>query len=228
MTLYQYKDGFRYTSDTMFLYDFITRFTIKGSVLDAGAGCGVLGLLLARDFDIKLTSIEILPQMYELCVKNAHANNISCETVNGDFLDCAQTGFDYIVSNPPFYSDNVQKSECSRLRSARYSESMPLRDFISTSKKKLKANGELFFCFDAKRVDEIFEEFREQNGFKIISVQFIHAKIDKASKLVLIRAKKNSKSSIDVLPPHIVFDGGDYTAETQKIYTKASCDSVTI
>jgi tRNA1(Val) A37 N6-methylase TrmN6 len=228
MRLYQYKDGFRYTSDTMFLYDFIASFGIDGAVLDVGAGCGVLGLLLARDFKISLTSIEILPPMYELVTKNATQNNINCEIINGDFLSSNLEGFDFIVSNPPFYSDSLIKSSCNKLKSARYSESMPLEPFLSTAKKKLKANGELFFCFDAKRIAEIFEEFSKQRGFKIVAIKFVHAKKDKNSKLVLIRAKKNSKASLEILPPLFAFEGENYSDEAQKIYSKASTQSITI
>ena len=46
MNLFQPKNGYCYNSDTMFLYDFTTKFNIKGDVLDVGGGCGVLGLLI--------------------------------------------------------------------------------------------------------------------------------------------------------------------------------------
>jgi len=49
MLLYQPESGYCYNSDSIFLYDFIDSFKPKGRVLDVGAGCGVLGLLVARD-----------------------------------------------------------------------------------------------------------------------------------------------------------------------------------
>ncbi len=228
MRLYQYKDGFRYTSDTLFLYDFISSFGAKGRVLDIGAGCGILGLLLARDFKIELTAIEIQSKSYELSIKNANENGIEATIVNGDILDCQIDGFDFIVSNPPFYPDSVQKSSCSKLQSARYSGSMPLHLFLSECKRKLKANGELFFCFDAKRTDEIFAEFAKHKGFRIIAIKFVHAKRDKKSKLILIRAKKNSKNTIEILPPLIVNNNLDYSDEAKEIFAKANTISIDI
>ncbi len=60
MTFYQYKDGYRYNSDTVFLYNFISQEKLKGKLLDVGSGCGILGLLLKRDFsDIELYQIDI-------------------------------------------------------------------------------------------------------------------------------------------------------------------------
>ena len=49
MLLYQPESGYCYNSDSMFLYDFVSSFKPKGEVLDVGAGCGIVGLLVARD-----------------------------------------------------------------------------------------------------------------------------------------------------------------------------------
>ena len=49
MIIYQLKDGYRYNSDTIMLYNFIFDISPKGDILEVGAGCGVLGLLLKRD-----------------------------------------------------------------------------------------------------------------------------------------------------------------------------------
>lgn len=54
MLLSQLKDGYRYNSDSIFLYDFIKKRGFKGVVLDVGCGCGIVGALLKK---IKKTSI---------------------------------------------------------------------------------------------------------------------------------------------------------------------------
>jgi len=46
MIITQPKNGYRYNSDTMFLYDFIREGGVRGEVLEVGCGSGVLGLLL--------------------------------------------------------------------------------------------------------------------------------------------------------------------------------------
>ena len=61
MKIYQLKDGYRYNSDSVFLYNFIREFGVFGDVLDVGAGSGVVGFLLKRDFaNINLTSLDRL------------------------------------------------------------------------------------------------------------------------------------------------------------------------
>ena len=60
MVLYQPTNGYCYNSDTHFLYNFIVENlkkykNIKGELLDIGSGSGILGLLVAKNFEkIKL------------------------------------------------------------------------------------------------------------------------------------------------------------------------------
>ena len=76
MILCQPKDGYCYNSDTLFLYDFITNFNIKKKVLEVGGGCGVLGSLVARDFKIELSVVEIQKVMSDFILKNSQKNSI--------------------------------------------------------------------------------------------------------------------------------------------------------
>ena len=75
MIITQPKNGYRYNSDTMFLYDFIREGGARGEVLDAGCGSGVLGLLLKRDFPkISLSLLDILEANVNLAAANAMQN----------------------------------------------------------------------------------------------------------------------------------------------------------
>ena len=59
MLFYQPDSGYRYNSDSLFLYDFISSFKPRGRMLDVGAGSGVVGLLVARDNPkVHLESVE--------------------------------------------------------------------------------------------------------------------------------------------------------------------------
>ena len=112
MIITQPKNGYRYNSDTMFLYDFIREGGVRGEVLDAGCGSGVLGLLLKRDFPkISLSLLDILEANVNLAAANAMQNGLEAEFITADFAKFkSEKRFDLIVSNPPFYHDGVEKS----------------------------------------------------------------------------------------------------------------------
>jgi len=224
----QYRDGFRYTSDTMFLWDFAMPFVKKGLLLEVGGGSGVLGLLLARERDIRLSIVEKQERMAALCRQNAEANNIDAAVENIDFLDFEVKGFDYVVSNPPFYPSRVQKSENDSMLASRYADELPLDTFLQKSKKLLKPNGEIIFCYDARELQAVMNEAAKLKGAVLTHVRFVHAKADKAAKLALFRIKNSSRAHLEILPPLIVMDGTEYTSEAKAVFAAAACDSVDI
>jgi len=227
LILYQPKNGYCYNSDTMFLYDFISRFNIKGKVLEVGGGCGVLGLLIKRDFPkIDLTIVEKQKIMIEFIKKNLKENDIEANIVEGNFLDIkANKEFDFIISNPPFYKGTL-KSENEIIKIARYEENLPMKEFFKKVNLVLKERGEFIFCYDAKRIDEIV--LNMPKPLKIIDIRFMHPRIDKSATLVMIRAKRHAKSFVNIHPPLIGFEGDSYSKEAEKIYKKASTKSVKV
>ena len=227
MILYQPKNGYCYNSDTMFLYDFISKFKLKGKVLEVGGGCGVLGLLLKRDFpEINLTFIEKQKIMTEFIKKNLQENKLEAEVIEGDFLKTEfKKEFDFIISNPPFYQGTL-KSDNEIKKIARYEEYLPMKDFFEKVNESLKERGEFIFCYDAKRVDDIVKNLPKP--LKITDMRFLHPKINKKATLIMVRAKRHAKSMTTVHPPIIGFEGEEYSDEAKNIYKKADTNSIKI
>ena len=137
LNLYQPKDGYCYNSDTHLLYNFICKNleiykNVKGELLDIGSGSGILGLLVAREYEkLNLNQCEIQKSFQFLTQKNSEVNGIKNTLHKGSILDYEfDMQFDYVVSNPPFYHSDVIKSENESLKIARYNDSMPLDQFI--------------------------------------------------------------------------------------------------
>jgi len=234
LLLYQPNNGYCYNSDTHFLYEFITvslkKFkNIKGELLDIGSGSGILGLLVARDYEkLNLNQCEIQSTFQELSQRNAKCNKIDALMNRGSFLEQEfDKQFDVCVSNPPFYHSNVIKSENENLKIARYNDSMPLDEFIQKASKILKSGGKFFFCYDVKQLSEIIFYLKEYK-LNIEALQFVHPKKEKDATLVLVYARKNSKSLLNVLKPLVVFDNEDFTDEVQEIYKKSSTHSIKV
>jgi len=226
MIITQPKNGYRYNSDTMFLYDFIREGGVRGEVLDAGCGSGILGLLLKRDFPkISLSLLDILEANVNLAAANASQNGLKAEFITADFAKFkSEKRFDLIVSNPPFYHDGVKKSENEHLRTSRYSENLPLSALVRTANSLLKPRGVFSFCYDAKRLAEILlclAEFK----FTLTRLCFVYPKTDGAANLALIEAKKSSKSLAQILPPIFVFEGGVYSKKAVEIFAAANTQS---
>lgn len=235
MVLYQPINGYCYNSDTHFLYNFICENfkkyrNIKGELLDIGSGSGILGLLLARDYEnVILNQCEIQKMFQFFSIQNSYTNKINSNLYEGSFEEIQfNKTFDICVSNPPFYHSDVIKSENKSLKIARYNDSLPLEQFIKKTASILKNNGKFFFCYDAKQINEIIVLLNKYK-FNLEVLQFVHPKVSKDATLVLVYARKNSKSLTKIFNPLIVFDSNnDFTQEVEDLYIKSSTYSIKV
>ena len=220
--LYQYKDGYRYNSDSLLLYDFTCKLTPFGNVLDVGSGSGILGLLLKRDFPaIKLSQIEVQHEHKLLTCKSAQYNQIDSEVICADFRNYEFAAkFDFIVSNPPFYHKGAQKSNNESLKISRHSDALPFSELAKSASSNLKPRGSFVFCYDAKQLDSLLSVL-VQYKFKVNCMRFVHTKQNNDASLVIIHAKKSSKSLCRILPA-MYMD----SEEVEKIYKNSKTESI--
>lgn len=116
------------------------------SILDIGAGTGLIALQLAQRSNAELIdAIELDDAAYEQCVANFEASPW------GDRLFCYHAGFDefveemdeqydLIVSNPPFYSEEVGSGDISRDK-ARQNNALPFDELLEGVSGLLHKNG---------------------------------------------------------------------------------------
>ncbi|WP_458396425.1 tRNA1(Val) (adenine(37)-N6)-methyltransferase [Campylobacter sp.] len=221
LELYQLQNGYRYNSDTLFLYDFIGS-KLKGQILDVGCGCGILGLLVARDNEIKLTGIDIDPLNVQISQYNASVNGIAGEFIAEDFSKFkSDIKFDFIISNPPFYHTNVTKSQNKHIANSRYSDSLSLEKFLASCNRNIKPKGVLYFCYDAKQIGDIIP-LLSKFKLNLTKLKFIYSKDNQNAKLVLIEAKKSSRSMCEVVLPLVVFDKDELSVDAREIFNKAN------
>jgi len=227
MFLYQPASGYRYNSDSIFLYDFAASFQPRGTLLDVGCGVGILSLLLNRDFDLKTTIIDKQEKMLKYARHNFDLNGLEAEACQDDFLNWkSEKKFDTIISNPPFYDSEVTQSQDTHINIARYAHHLPFSEFVQKAKKHLKPRGRLIFCYDAKQVDIVLCSLRSGKINPEV-IRFVHPKADRESKLVLISARMNSRSMTKVMPPLIVFDEeSTYLPEAKSAFQRAGTYSI--
>ena len=125
------------------------------SVLDIGAGTGILSLMLAQRSNAEqIDAIEIDENAYEQAVDNFE------NSPWGDRLFCFHAGldefieepeddpsdselaqqYDLIVSNPPFYAEDY-KTENEQRDLARFQDALPFEDLVEAADLLLSENG---------------------------------------------------------------------------------------
>ncbi|MEA3455805.1 MAG: methyltransferase [Campylobacterota bacterium] len=227
MFLYQPASGYRYNSDSIFLYDFAASFEPKNRLLDVGCGVGILSLLLSRDFALTTAIVDKQENMLSYARHNFFLNGLEAEAYQGDFLSFKSSEkYDTIISNPPFYDREVTQSKDKHLNAARYAHHLPFVPFAKKVKTLLKPRGRFVFCYDAKQIDRVLSNLK-LNNINPEVIRFVHPKIDRESKLVMIAARINSRSMTKVMPPLIVFDAQSrYLPEAKRAFERAGTHSV--
>lgn len=116
------------------------------SILDIGAGTGILALILAQRSGAELIdAIEIDDAAYEQCVDNFEqspwGDRLFCYHASlEEFVDEIDGKYDLIISNPPFYSDTFKSNDGQR-DLARFVDAMPFRHLIESVAKLLSPQG---------------------------------------------------------------------------------------
>lgn len=116
------------------------------SVLDIGAGTGILSLMLAQRSNAEqIDAIEIDENAYEQCVENFEnspwSDRLFCFHAGLDeFVDEPEDEYDIIISNPPFYSENY-KTENEQRDLARFQDALPFEELIEAADVLLSENG---------------------------------------------------------------------------------------
>ena len=200
---------------------------IYGDVLDVGAGCGILGLLLKRDFEsINLSLLEIQERNLEILRLNSLQNDLPAEILHADFAEFkSEKRFDFIVSNPPFYRERMSLSKEPHMALSKSAASLSLRDFVRSANAHLKPGGMLIFCYEAGKLAKICEllgEFR----LNLTRLGFVYPDISKPAKLALLQARKNSRSPCEITIPIYASAHGKRTAQAHAIYKSADLTSV--
>ena len=200
---------------------------IYGDVLDVGAGCGILGFLLKRDFEsINLSLLEIQERNLEILRLNSLQNDLPAEILHADFAEFkSEKRFDFIVSNPPFYRERISLSKEPHMALSKSAASLSLRDFVRSANAHLKPGGTLIFCYEAGKLAKICEllgEFR----LNLTRLGFVYPDISKPAKLALLQARKNSRSPCEIVLPIYASAHGRRTAQAHAIYKSADLTSV--
>lgn len=222
MKLRQPEKGFRYNTDSILLYHFAAQHRLRGRLLDVGCGCGVVGLLLARDFGVQLTGVDVQEEMIGFAKQNGELNQIDAQFHAADFREFApEAKFDAIVCNPPFYHPRTLPSENPSLRLARYGDALPIDAFLKQAGRLIDARGDLFFCYDAAAFYTVIKLLGQQR-YHLKSVQFVHRDLQSPARLVLLHAKKSLVKAAKTLPPLFLHEDSEISAPMCAIAKKAN------
>ncbi|HLB24884.1 MAG TPA: tRNA1(Val) (adenine(37)-N6)-methyltransferase [Nitrospirota bacterium] len=223
--VYQSKAGYRFSLDALLLADFPDLTSCK-SILELGAGSGVVSLILAKRYPkAKVTGVEIQEGLYKRAVRNAEVNGLSDRVgfLHADLRDLPgmlpQGGFDLVVMNPPFRKPGTGRiSPADERATARHELTAGMREVIKVSFTMLKNRGRLCLIYHPERLPELFRRMHE-NTFEPKRLRTVHSHSGDNARMALVEAVKGGAAGLKVLPPLFVYaKEREYTEEMRLFY----------
>ena len=219
-TLNLCEGAFPLSTDSMLLAHFV-RLPRNANVLDLGAGCGTLGLLLcAKDSGCKVTGIELDSAAHETALQNISSNHLSSrmQSICADLSHISSflppNSFSCCVSNPPYFSAG-QVSKNTPL--ARHDHQCSIEDLFQAAAWSLKYGGDFFLVHKPQRLAELFHSACKVK-LEPKQITLVRHQPDSPMSIVLVQCRKGAKPGL-IWHDLCLFDqDGNATPEYQKIY----------
>jgi tRNA1Val (adenine37-N6)-methyltransferase len=222
LKLIQPRRGYRFSVDAILLGRF-ARCRARDRVLELGAGCGVISLMIASLYrPATVAAIEIQPLLASMVKRNAALNGLDNVTAIEADLRARQiaqlepAGFDLIVANPPYrrFKSGRQSPDPGR-RLARDESGASLGDFINAAARYARHNGGFATIFAAARSAELVAELRARK-LEPKRIRMVHPRVDLPASTILVEARKGAGVGVEIEPPLIMYcDKGVYSAEAR-------------
>lgn len=221
LELMQPRHGYRYSLDALLLARFCAGVKAAGRIMDLGAGCGVISLVLARiNPDTSVVAVENNPAMSVLVERNIQHNallgRVAVHTVDvidlrGAFPDSI---FDLVVSNPPFRKAGSGKISPKYGRdAARHETTATLVDFLAAAKFLVKPSGRICFIHLPERLPE-FMALAAEMKLSVLRLRMIHNNMFSPATMFMVELAKGRRSQPVVEQPLFVRNlNGEYTDE---------------
>lgn len=193
----------------------------KDALCDFGCGTGILSVLLSAEKPRAQYAVEIQEKAAELARRNMELNDIDCRVMTADIKDAPSlfTGVTVIVCNPPYDPEGageIQESETVRI--ARHEVMITLDGICAAAGRLLGTGGRIYMIHRARRAADVICAMRKYR-LEPKTIRFVAAKSGDEAGFLLIKAVKDGKSGLSVLPGLIIHKAdGSYTDEVRGIY----------
>ncbi len=211
---------FPLSTDSMVLADF-AHLPKRARVLDLGAGCGTLGLLLcASDPNCTVTGMEIDETAHQAALDNISRNQLEgrMESVCGDLRtvpsQVSPGSFTTCISNPPYFSGGPASKT---LPTARREDQCSLEALFAAASWALKFGGDFYLVHRPERLGELIA-LGSQAGLSCKRLGLLRHRQDGPITLVLLQLRKGGKPGL-ILEETALFDSlGQPTEDYRRIY----------
>ena len=208
---------FPLSTDSMVLAHF-AKLPRNAHVLDLGAGCGTLGLMLcAGKPDCTVTGVELDETAHRSALENIRGNALDgrMQSICADLRTVPTlfpTGaFDCCISNPPYFSGGPASRETPL---ARREDRCSPSDLFRAAAWGIKYGGDFFLVHRPERLAELIARGAEQN-LEAKRLRLLRHQENGPICLILLQFRKGAKPGL-IIDEAYLFDSSGNPSELYK------------
>jgi tRNA1Val (adenine37-N6)-methyltransferase len=193
-TIHQTRCAMRVTTDACILGAWVAReIPTAGRVLDIGSGTGLLMLMMAQQMPASFTGVELDDAAHlesRLNIDHSHwAERIT--VMKEDIrLFTSDVSYDLIVSNPPFYQDDLRRSGTAE-NLAMHGSELTLPDLAAAVDRLLTGVGQAVFLLPPHRMEVLSNLMREVGLYEKNTLSVRHSRNHAMLRKITVFSRKH-------------------------------------
>ncbi len=217
LKVYQYEEGFKFSIDSILLFEFAQIKKQDRYILDFCTGNAVIPILINYKYQKKVVGIELQEEVFQLAKDSVLYNHMEnfITLIHDNILNVRNyfpgNNFDVLLCNPPYFKWNetsyVNQSEIKKI--ARHEVEIHLQEIMELARYVLKSKGRFYLVHTPERMDEVIV-YANQFGFGVKEIQFVHSKIEEKPIVVLFTLVKDGKFGTTVYAPKVIRNRNSY------------------
>jgi tRNA1Val (adenine37-N6)-methyltransferase len=186
-------------------------------ILDIGTGTGLLPLMIAQKNPVcDIDAIELDKEAYGQATQNVAESKFAgtIKIIHGNATTYNfETLYDIIISNPPFYENELKGSQSNR-NMAHHNEGLLLKELMTIIKSNLAPGGIFFILLPFKRSDDIKKLILE-NTFNLLQIVFVRQSVNHDYFRIMLTGRSLFNPSLETKIQEISITDANrkYTAE---------------
>ena len=214
------ENAFPLSTDSILLSDF-ARLPKNARVLDLGAGCGTLGLLLcAKDHSCSVTGLELTDCAHTAALENIAANALQSrmESICGDIRNASAVlpagRFDVCVSNPPYFTGGDAGTQHF---TARHQFSCTTEQLFQAAAYALRYGGDFYLVHKPEYLAQLCA-CASGVGLEPKELCLVRHQMEAAHNLILLKCRKGGKTGLKLSELCLFRSDGTPTEYYKKLY----------
>lgn len=224
VSIFQPLNGYRASTDAVFLASVPTKIKSGDSFLDIGSGTGAISLCLAarlQEYAPRITGLELQPELVELSNRSAEANGFArvnfrycnIKELPADIPFCS---FDHVISNPPYAEEDMPSPNPGKALAHNHQD-FTLKEWVKFAIKMLKPRGRFYMINRAAALADILAALHGIAG-EICIIPLFSKTGQTEAKRVIVTARKDSRAGTTLLRGITVHNpDGTHTPEAFRI-----------